>query len=344
MKKQNRRVEQAISTGRVVNAIQSQNEFIRFNRDRLRIEKRMFREELEKTSDLGKKQAILEAMAENKAESAAFEQGVKNSSLRSKLFRGMDKDAELDGHGQIETRLLAPSENLLMTEPTQSEHRAKQKKTIYGYAAVFGKLSLDLGGFVEKIKPGAFAEVLRKNELDVRCLVNHDSNLLLGRTISSSLRLYENRAGLLYYSDLLSADGLSEGISARVGRGDITGCSFSFIVAEDAWKFSEKQGDLDERTIIKIAELFDVGPVTYPAYPDTTVGIEKKSIDRAGDTYEEEIAGRNRLKMAKARLFELDYKRAGQFIDRYSPAIKREVERKYRFAGRIINRNKVTVY
>ena len=144
---------------------------------------------------------------------------------------------------------------------------------ITGYAAKFNKWSLDLGGFREKIQKGAFDEAVDKS--DVRALKNHDPNLLLGRTSSGTLRLNTNARGLGFEIDppdtATGRDTVTE-----IRRKDITGCSFSFTTAEDDWKYLE-DGRV-ERTIIKVDELFDVGPVTYPAYPDTTVAA--RSMER----------------------------------------------------------------
>ena len=144
---------------------------------------------------------------------------------------------------------------------------------ITGYAAKFNKWSLDLGGFREKIKKGAFDEAMEVS--DVRALKNHDPNLLLGRTTSGTLRLSSNSVGLGFEIDPPDTSTGRDTVT-EIRRKDITGCSFSFTTAEDDWKYLE-DGSV-ERTIIRVGELFDVGPVTYPAYPDTTVAA--RSLER----------------------------------------------------------------
>jgi HK97 family phage prohead protease len=185
---------------------------------------------------------------------------------------------------------------------------------IVGYAAKYNKWSVDLGGFTERIKKGAFDEALARDDADVRALKNHDPNLILGRTKSGTLRLTTNSVGLNFEVDPPNTSTGRDTIE-EIRRKDITGCSFSFTTMEDDWKY--KEDGTVERTIVKVGELFDVGPVTYPAYPDTTVAA------RSLDAFKEHIE-KTETKEDKQKEFERN----------------REIERKYRLAGRIINRNK----
>jgi len=135
------------------------------------------------------------------------------------------------------------------------------KRTIRGYGAVFDKRSEDMG-FIEIIAPGAFDDVLSD---DVRGLWNHDSNIVLGRTVADTMRIGVDKRGLWYEIDPPSwADGHIE----TVDRGDVSQSSFGFSIAESGDELS-KEGDNVVRTITKIGRLFDVSPVAYPAYPDT---------------------------------------------------------------------------
>ena len=184
-----------------------------------------------------------------------------------------------------------------------------EKPKITGYAAKYGKWSVDLGGFKERIKAGAFDEVLER--CDVRALKNHDPNLLLGRTSSGTLRLTSNSVGLQFEIDPPDTN-TGRDIIEEIRRKDITGCSFSFLTSEDDWKYKEEE--TVERTIIKIGELFDVGPVTFPAYPDTSVAV------RSLDAFKEHLKKTEVKTIGKER--------------------QRQIERGYRTAGRIINRNR----
>jgi len=140
---------------------------------------------------------------------------------------------------------------------------------IEGHAAIFDSLSQDLGGifpFKEKISKGAFKASIEKD--DVRALWNHDPNYVLGRNRAGTLELKETVKGLLvriHPPDTAWARDLTESIK----RGDVSQMSFGFICERDTW--SVEAGE-DVRTLEQV-KLFDVSPVTFPAYLDTDVGV-----------------------------------------------------------------------
>ena len=136
-------------------------------------------------------------------------------------------------------------------------------KVLEGHAAVFDSDSEDMG-FIEQIAPGAFEDAIKIS--DVRGLFNHNPDNLLGRT-PDTMRLSEDKTGLKFEIDLPDTQ-VARDVHALVERGDITGNSFAFIVAEDEWNH---EVDPPTRRITRVSELFDAGPVTYPAYPETTV-------------------------------------------------------------------------
>lgn len=136
-------------------------------------------------------------------------------------------------------------------------------KKIRGHAAVFDKLSEDLGGFREQIAPGSFARSL---ERDVRALWNHDPNYILGRTKSGTLRLEEDDKGLAVEIDPPDTTWARD-LIVSIERKDVTQMSFAFTVNKD---------EMDETGKIRTlrdVNLFDVSPVTFPAYPQTDVGL-----------------------------------------------------------------------
>jgi len=142
-----------------------------------------------------------------------------------------------------------------------------QARRIQGTAIVYDRESEVLGGwFVEVIRPGAVTEALRKS--DVRCLFNHDPNLLLGRTVSGTLTLKDTRTALEYDCEA-PATQVAADLLVLLDRGDVSQSSFAFTIAEDRWTFSKDPDKPSFREVLKIDELFDVSPVTYPAYPQT---------------------------------------------------------------------------
>lgn len=148
------------------------------------------------------------------------------------------------------------------------ETRAEgEGKLVRGHAAVFNRLSENLGGFREQIAPGAFDGVLND---DVRALFNHDPNHILGRTRSGTLRLTVDETGLGYELDPPDTSS-GRDLLVSLERGDVSQSSFGFQVDEDDW-VEDDEGRVI-RTITKFRRLFDVSPVTYPAYPDATVGL-----------------------------------------------------------------------
>lgn len=143
------------------------------------------------------------------------------------------------------------------------ETREDGTQNISGYAAVFNKDSEDMG-FIERIKPGAFKNALKKS--DVRALFNHDPNLIIGRS-GVNLSLKEDKKGLFMEVSPL-ATATYRMVAENISAGLVTQQSFAFMVEEDEW-----DEDFRQRTIKKVSEVFDVSPVTYPAYPDTSVAL-----------------------------------------------------------------------
>jgi len=141
---------------------------------------------------------------------------------------------------------------------------------IAGHALVYDQVSEELGYFHEVIRPGAVTESLRT--ADVRCLFNHDANLILGRTKSKTLRLFDEARGLRYECDLPETRCALD-LAASIGRGDVDQCSFGFRTMEDRWTYYD--GDKPPlRELLKI-EIYDVSPVTFPVYTGTDVGVRE---------------------------------------------------------------------
>lgn len=145
-----------------------------------------------------------------------------------------------------------------------------------GYAAVYERLSQNLGGFVEKVAHGAFAQTLADNN-PVLARYNHDDNQLLGTTEGQTLRVASDDTGLPYEVDLPDTPA-GRTVSVLAKRGDVRYSSFAFRTLEDSWSVTDQGFPL--RTLVKV-QLVDVAPVNNPAYRDTSVGMRSLS-ERTG--------------------------------------------------------------
>jgi HK97 family phage prohead protease len=202
---------------------------------------------------------------------------------------------------QLERRFLEASEGVeLRVEPGEGE-----KPRIAGYFAVYNRFSPVYGNFRERIAPGFFDEAIQRD--DIRALYNHDPNMVLGRNKAGTLRLLSDGTGLhgeIDLPDTQQARDLAENIRLR----NISGASFSFAMEAKGGDVWEKAADgVWERTLLKAATMFDVGPVTYPFYPDTAVGMRSTlGLDAADESLarwvEAERSGSDWIQVARMRL------------------------------------------
>lgn len=150
------------------------------------------------------------------------------------------------------------------------ETREGKPALITGHAAVFNSLSENLGGFRERIAPGAFTQAIAED--DIRALFNHDPNFILGRNRSGTLRLREDERGLAIEIDAPDTQTIRDLVLAPIKRGDVTGMSFAFGVRLDGQKWQKDDQGVPLRTLTAV-RLMDVSPVVYPAYPATEVAL-----------------------------------------------------------------------
>ena len=138
-------------------------------------------------------------------------------------------------------------------------------REIVGVAAMVGTRAT-IGWFDEEISPGAFDGVLGN---DVRCLGNHDANIVFGRTAAGTLQLSLDANGHLVYRCQMPETTTGNDWLELIKRGDISQSSFAFAIEDETW--IERTGQNPLRIINRFAQLYDVSPVTYPAYPTTEV-------------------------------------------------------------------------
>jgi len=140
-------------------------------------------------------------------------------------------------------------------------------RKLRGYAIRFNVLSLDLGGFKERIMPEAVERTLSEG-MDVRALVDHDSSKIIGRTRAGTLRLRSDARGLSVEIDPPNTSAARD-IMESVERGDVTGMSFAFRTLEDDWHI---EGGETIRDVMDM-QIREVSIVSFPAYPQTDVAL-----------------------------------------------------------------------
>ncbi len=144
---------------------------------------------------------------------------------------------------------------------------------IIGYASVFNEPTLIVTkntSFQEQVAPGAFARAIVED--DVRALVNHDPNYVLGRNKAETLAMHEDEHGLRVTIQPPATQWATD-LLTSMDRGDINQMSFGFVVRDEEWSTENEQ----VLRTLKDVELFDVSVVTYPAYSQTSAAVRDKA-------------------------------------------------------------------
>lgn len=141
---------------------------------------------------------------------------------------------------------------------------ATDKMIVSGYAARFNSITEIYAGLQEQLDQGAFTSSI---DGDIRALWDHDTKYVLGRTTNDTLKLRQDSIGLGFDLDINDTS-FGVDVYKQIKRRDISGVSFGFQVKDEEWKRLDK--DMVLRTI-KDVELYEISPVTFPAYKDTEV-------------------------------------------------------------------------
>lgn len=182
----------------------------------------------------------------------------------------------------------------------------KSPGIITGYAAVYEELSVPLWGFREKIRAGAFAQSIKKN--NVRALWNHNSDLVLGSTGGNTMTLAEDETGLRFEITMPDTQAGRDGV-VSIDRRDVDGMSFGFNVRKQEWDETDPENVV--RTLIDI-DLAEISPTAFAAYPSTSVDVRSARDDFA--KYREErqkidqsaIAAAHEFRKREIELIELN--------------------------------------
>ena len=160
----------------------------------------------------------------------------------------------------------------------KTDFRAKQQdndRYIEGYFIRFNEETELWQGVFEEVDPKAVDDSLKNN--DIRCLFNHDTNIVLGRTGNNTLELKKDDKGVFGRVKINPNDKQALDVYARIERGDINACSFGFnIVSEEV----QNRDDGTIKFVLKEIDLHEVSPVAFPAYPTTSIQARKKDVER----------------------------------------------------------------
>lgn len=185
------------------------------------------------------------------------------------------------------------------------QERETGQRTISGYGAVFydpkdpGTQYQLLEDVFERIMPGAFDRALRED--DVRSLFNHNPDIVLARNTAGTLKLRVDKRGLFYEASVADTPLIRDQVLSPIQRGEVTGSSFMFVARETAW-LEEKAGG---RTIfvreLREVDLWEVGPVVFPAYNSTTTGARESDLAGVLDSLSAWRGGKNNAAAVIAR-------------------------------------------
>ena len=175
----------------------------------------------------------------------------------------------------------------------KSEFRAaeqEEKFLLEGYFIKYNEETELYPGVFEEIDSRAVVNSLANN--DVRCLFNHDTGKVLGRTGNSTLELRTDDVGLYGVVEINREDPEAMAIYARINRGDINACSFGFFPIQEDIEFRD---DGTTKFVVREIDLFEVSAVTFPAYPQTEIAARNNDI---------ESIKKQKLEIRKAKLKE----------------------------------------
>ena len=154
----------------------------------------------------------------------------------------------------------------------EQRNGASAGRTVTGYAAKFDCWSEPIyGWFIEQICSGAFDDC---DTTDAIMCFNHNVDDILVRTSSKTLSLSVDEVGLRFEFDAPNTT-TGNNMVELLRRGDISQCSFRFIVGKDEWLYADEKNGFkyDQRAILSVSKLYDVALVVYSAYKDTEASV-----------------------------------------------------------------------
>ena len=159
------------------------------------------------------------------------------------------------------------------TAELRAKKAADGSSKVCGRAIVFNQLSEDLGGFREKIAPGALKKTLA--ERNVKALNDHDSSMVIGSVKSGTLSVAVDENGLTFEATPPDAQWARD-MMASIERGDVDACSFGFRTINDDWEVQTIDGEEEiVRTVVEL-ELYEISCVAFAAYPQTSATLRDR--------------------------------------------------------------------
>ncbi len=185
------------------------------------------------------------------------------------------------------------------TRHIATELRMVGERKLTGYAAKYNELSLDLGGFRERIAPGAFTKAIQG---DIRSFWDHDvKSIPLGRTKSGTLKLEEDERGLLFEL-LLPNTTIANDLIQAITRGDVDGISFGFVPPYLSPKTKDRWSDRGTiRTLVEI-DLVEISPVNFAAYGNSNFEMALRSREQWLEENQEEPLPTTKRNIAEREL------------------------------------------
>lgn len=156
-----------------------------------------------------------------------------------------------------------------------SEGDMPDKIFLEGYFIRYGEETELYPGCLEEINKGAAGESIKAN--DVRCLFDHDTGQVLGRTSNGTLTLTEDDEGIYGKVEINRDDPQAMSVYAKVMRGDVNACSFGFYITEQT---DEYRDDGTAKFNLVAVDVFEVSIVTFPAYPTTDISARAKDVEK----------------------------------------------------------------
>jgi HK97 family phage prohead protease len=192
-------------------------------------------------------------------------------------------------HPNAEARMFNPEFKVIVEKRNEGEEEIEYRM-IEGVGAVM-EVYTDMGWYREKINARAFDNCDMSN---VVSLFNHDSNEILSRATGKEddlmISIENNQLKYRYAIKNYCAEKVAE----NIGLGFIKGSSFMFIVKTDSW--STGADGVDEREILEIEKLYELGPVTFPAYQTTTVAARSKDMSKPAEAKKDKYYYKKQLR------------------------------------------------